>query len=137
MSQFSSSSQARLEIDEPEAKGATTPNAPPTRNSTCGSLGLRPPRFPKRLACIEVNTPTFQQGFDEKWVDGGIANHRMRTIWRYLPRRPATLDAWGHIFSERSIKQHFQIRSAPQSQWSSVKAAPCPTCMRTSGRARS
>ena len=66
MSQSSSSSQARLELAEPDSKCATTTTPKPTSSSTCASLGLTPPRFPKRLAGIEVNSLSFDHGFDEK-----------------------------------------------------------------------
>ena len=105
----------------------------PRRNSTCASRDLPPPRFPKRLAFIEVNFLSFDQGLEEKLVECGIANHLMCSICQCLPGRPATLAAWGHIFCQRCIKEHFQIRSSPQSHWSSVKAAPCPACMQKFG----
>ena len=114
----SSSSQAPLVIDDNEPKHAPT-----------NSQGLPPPRFPKRLASDEVNTMTFEQGFDDQWVHGGIANHVQCAICQCRPRRPATLDGCGHIYCECCIKQHFLIRSAAQASWSEMKSAPCPTCM--------
>ena len=105
MFQTSSSSQARLEIPEPETKGATKTNPPQRSCSTWESLGLPPPRFPKRLACIEINSLSFDQGYHVKWFEGGIANRLMCcTMCQCLPRRPAKFDAWGHIFYERCIK---------------------------------
>ena len=115
MSQSSSISQARLEIAEHETKGATTPIAEPASSPTCASLGLPPPDFPKRLACIELNSLSVDMGFDDKWVEGGIANNLMCSICQCLPRRAATFDPCGHIFCEHCIKQHLQIRSARQS----------------------
>ena len=122
----SSSSQAPLVIDENEPKHGATILA--TTSGATSAQCLPPPRFPKRLACVEVNTMTFEQGFDEQWVEGGIANHVQCAICQCLPRRPATLDGCGHIFCERCIKQHFVIRSAPQVSWSAMRSAPCPNC---------
>ena len=122
----SSSSQAQLVIDENEPNHGRTTLA--TSSSSGRSLGLPPPRFPKRLACIEVNTNTFEQGFEEEWVEGGIAGHVMCTICRCLPRRPATLDGCGQIYRERCIKLNFLMPSAAQSHWSAMKSGPSPTC---------
>ena len=128
MSQSSSSSASPLVLVDGDTKGAPTSTAPTMCGSPCASEGLPPHRFPNRLACIELNTPTFEQGFDEKLVEGGLANHLICRICSFLPRAPATLDACGHLFCERCIKQHFQLRIASQSQSSSAKAAPCPNC---------
>ena len=128
MPQTSSSSQARWEIAEPETKAVATTNAQPTNSRP--SHGLPPPRFPKRLACIDGNSLIFDQGFDERSVEDGIAIHMQSTNFQCLQRRPASLDGCAHIFCESCIKQHFQIRAAPQTPWSTVKAAPCLTCMK-------
>ena len=102
--------------------------AAPTTSSSDGTSGL-PPRFPKRLACLEINLPAFEQGFDEQFVQGVIPSHMQCAICQGLPRRPATLDGCGHLFFERCIKQHFEIRAEAQTPWRTVKAAPCPSCM--------
>ena len=103
--------QARLKIAEQETKAAATTIAQPTSSSTCASHGLPPHRFSKRLACFVVTSLTFNQGFDEKWVEGGNANHMQWPICQCLPRRPATLDGWGT--SAVSAESSSTSRSAP------------------------
>ena len=103
----SSSSQAPFAIEENEPMHAPTTLA--KRTPSCRSLGLPSPRFPKRLASVEVNALTFEQGFEEQLVEGGIANHVMCAICRCLPRLLATLDGCGHIFCERCINQNFRV----------------------------
>ena len=65
----------------------------------------RPPSasLPDRLPCIEVYTPSFEQGLDEKLVEAGLANHLMCPICRCLLRRPASLYASGRCIYERCI----------------------------------
>ena len=69
-----------------------------------GSVGHPAPHSLNRKACMENNTPTFAHGFDEPWVVGGIANHFLCSISCCLPRRPARLDAAGHLVSAASSK---------------------------------
>ena len=64
----SSSSQAPLVIDDNEPKHAPSTLA---TTSASNSQVLPPPRFRNRIACVEVNTLTFEQGFEEQWVEGG------------------------------------------------------------------
>ena len=125
MSQASISDASLVAEDETKAQPTTSGSTPSSSHPIC----MPPPRFPKRLACIEVNSVNFEQGYDEQLVESGIPGHLMCSICRGLPRRPATLDGCGHLFCERCIKQHFMLRSAPQAPWLTLKAAPCPSCM--------
>ena len=47
-------------------------------------VGPPPTRFANRLACIEVNSVIFEQGYDEQFVEGGITSHQMCSICRGL-----------------------------------------------------
>ena len=122
----SSKSEATLVLDEEM-------NETPTRSGSTSSSShtpcLPPPRFPKWLACIKVKSVNFQQGLDEQLVDGGIPSHLMCSICLGLPRRASTLEGCRHLFRECCIKEHFMLRSEPQAPWSTVKGAPCPSCM--------
>ena len=123
----SSSSQAPLVINDNEPEHATTTLS--TTSASSSSQGLPPTRFPNRVACVEVNMMTFEHGFDQQSVEGGIAGHVSCAISRCFPHRPATLDGCDHIYGERCIKQHVLMLSASQWPWSAKKSAPCPTCM--------
>ena len=102
----------------------------PTTSSTAAPQSVPAPlRFHKRLAFVEVNILLFEQGFDDHWVEGGISSHVMCSICRELPRRSATPDGCVHIFCDRCIKQHYQLRATSHAPCSPVKGAPCPTCM--------
>ena len=106
---------------------------PTTIGSTSSSSHppcLPPPRFPKRLALIELNSLNFEQGFDEQLGDGCIQSHLLCSIWRGLPSRPATLDGCENLVCERWINQLFMICSTPQASLPTGKAEPCPTCMK-------
>ena len=118
--------------DAPFGVEEETTAQPPTSGSTASSsrpVCLPPPRFNKRLACIEVNSVNFEQGYDEQLVESGIPSHPMCSILRDLPRRPATLDGCGHLFCERCIKQPLVLLSSPQAHWLTLKAASCASCM--------
>ena len=87
----SSTSEPVLVIDN-DTKPAP---AATTSSSKCTS-GVPPPRFAKRLACVDINLPEFVQAFDEQFAEGGIPSHMMCTICQGLLRRPATLDGCDH-----------------------------------------
>ena len=87
------------------------------------------PKFPKRLPNVDVNTSSFEMGFEEELVDGGLDNVSMCAICRGFPRHPANIDKCGHLFCEKCIKKHFTQRATSQHPWITVMVAPCPTCM--------
>ena len=73
----SSNSEAPLLVEE-EAK--VQPPTSGSRSNSSHPICLPLPRFPKRLACIEVNWGNFEHGYDEQLVESSIPNQLMCSI---------------------------------------------------------
>ena len=88
--------------------------------------------FPKRILHQEVNSLSFEGGFDDRWVVGGLNE----SVWicgicQGLPRRPTILDGCGHLFCEPCVKKHFRARAQTLQPYLTVQIAPCPMCMKS------
>jgi hypothetical protein len=87
--------------------------------------------FPKRLQCTEIktNTTTFQKGFEEKYVQGGLQSSRfVCSICHGVPRFPWSIDRCEHIFCEDCLYRHYD-GATDFKKW--YGANKCPVCVNT------
>ena len=85
-----------------------------------------PVKLPKNLPNVDINNPTFEAGFDEEFIEGGLPHsYNICGICRGFPRHPASLPMCGHLFCEMCIKE---LIDQYQKSHSPYDLIPCPLC---------
>ena len=86
-------------------------------------------RIPPRIPHKDINTVTFETGFDENLLVGALpCDMLICSCCMGVPRFPSMLSGCGHIFCEGCISNTLQKAPGHHHNRSGFRTAPCPNC---------